>query len=149
MPLPYRVGLRRYKVIGAVCCVFFVGCGIGAFLAKQYWPILVFMFFALMGIYILVCVGSYELSETEISHTNLFGRFRMRWRDVREAEFGTQGSIVLHGRDMRFVVAPPSAWSGEQKAAAIDLLCEKLDVPEIKSHSSNLADYKTHKNVRD
>lgn len=46
----YVVGLRSYLVLGAVCCIFFIGCSVGAFLAKQYGPILVFGFFVIMGL---------------------------------------------------------------------------------------------------
>jgi hypothetical protein len=72
----------------------------------------------------------------------------MRWQDVREVEFGSQGSIVLHGKDKRLVVAPPAAWSGLHKSEAFDLMRSKLDTPDIRSYPSNLADYKIHKNVR-
>ncbi|MCL1635494.1 hypothetical protein M2650_12765 [Luteimonas sp. SX5] len=144
----YVVGLRSYLAIGAAGCVFFTGCSIGAFVAKQYWPISVFAFFAVMSLYVLLSAGKYVLSDTHIAHQNMFGHFRMRWQDVRKVEFGTQGSIVLHGGEKRLVVAPPAYWSGSNKAEAFELLRSKLDKPDIKSYPSNLADYKIHKNVR-
>ena len=148
MSRSYEVGMRTYKAIGAVCCLFFIGCSIGAIHSQEYWPVVVFAIFVVLGAYLLLTAGSYELSDKYIEHKNAFGRFRMRWSDISQAEFGSQGSIVLHGEDQRLVVAPVFAWSGRDKAAAIDLLCTKLDAPKIKSFASNWADFKCHRNVR-
>ncbi|MEL1266300.1 hypothetical protein [Pseudoxanthomonas putridarboris] len=144
----YAVGLRSYLILGAVCCVFFMACAVGAFLARQYWPILVFGFFVLMGVYLLMSAGNYEFSESCVSHRNAFGHFRMRWQDVREVELGPQGSIVLHGGEKRLIVAPPSAWSGAGKMEAFDLMRRKLDAPGVRSYPGNFADYKIHRNAR-
>ncbi|HEX7802606.1 MAG TPA: hypothetical protein VF471_07620 [Pseudoxanthomonas sp.] len=148
MSRSYEVGTRTYKVTGAVCGLFFIGCSIGAIYAQAYGPVVVFAIFVVMGAYLLLTSGSFELSETSIEHKNAFGRFGMRWSDISQAEFGPQGSIVLHGEDQRLVVAPVSAWSGPDKAAAIELLCTKLDAPKIESFASNWADFKCHRNVR-
>ncbi|KAF1721696.1 hypothetical protein [Pseudoxanthomonas wuyuanensis] len=144
----YVVSLLSYRILGAVCSIFFAGCSVGAFLAQQYGPISIFGFFVLVGIYLLAAAGPYELTEGRIAQNSLFGQFEIRWQDVREVELGSQGTLVLRGRDKRFIVSPVSAWSGPDKAKAAELLCAKLDRPEIRSYSSASADFKTHRNVR-
>jgi hypothetical protein len=96
---PLKVGLRSYKIIAWVCVVFFLGCSIAAFAARQYGPSAFFWVPILMGAYMLVSAGSLELDEDGVSHTNLGGRYRIHWREVQKIEFGTQGSLVLHGED--------------------------------------------------
>ena len=148
MTTSYRFGVLSYKIIGAVCALFFAGCAVGAFLARQYPPIAIFAFFIFMGLYMITSAGSFEISEWFITHRNLFGTFRMAWAEVRKIEFGTQGSIILHGENKRFALAPAAYWSGKQKPEAFDLLRKTIDQLGIVSYPSNTADYKIHKNVR-
>ena len=148
MTTSYRFGVLSYKIIGAVCALFFAGCAVGAFLARQYPPIAIFAFFIFMGLYMITSAGSSEISERFITHRNLFGTFRMAWAEVRKIEFGTQGSIILHGENKRFALAPAAYWSGKQKPEAFDLLRKTIDQLGIVSYPSNTADYKIHKNVR-
>jgi hypothetical protein len=70
MPRSYVVGLRSYLILGAVCCIFFIGCSIGAFLSQQYWPILIFGFFVIMGIYLLARPVAMSFL-TAMSHTKM------------------------------------------------------------------------------
>ena len=148
MTTSYRFGVLSYKIIGAVCALFFAGCAVGAFLARQYPPIAIFAFFIFMGLYMITSAGSFEISERFITHRNLFGTFRMAWAEVRKIEFGTQGSIILHGENKRFALAPAAYWSGKQKPEAFDLLRKTIDQLGIVIYPSNTADYKIHKNVR-
>jgi len=144
----YVVGVRSYVILGLICLLLFGGCSVGAFLAEQYWPILIFGTFVVAGLYLIASAGSYEITSSRILHRNFFGQFEMRWNDVQEVELGTQGAIVLHGKDKRFVLAPVSAWSGADKSRAAETLSTRLDVAGIRGYSSNSADYKVHRNVR-
>ena len=148
MATSYRFGVLSYKIIGTVCTLFFAGCAVGAFLARQYPPIAIFAFFIAMGLYMIASAGSFEISEQFITHRNLFGAFRMTWAEVQKIEFGTQGSIILHGENKRFALAPPPFWSGTQKPEAFDLLRKTVDQLGVVSYPSTTADYKIHKNVR-
>lgn len=144
----YRVGVLSYQIIGGVCALFFLGCSVGALLAKQYPPIAVFAFFTLMGLFMLGFAGSYELSEAAVHHRTPFGHFRISWAEVAWVEIGTQGSLVLHGEGKRFALPPAAYWSGKQKPQAFELLKRKLDSLGLPTYPSNTGDYKIHKNVR-
>ena len=148
-PSSYEVGLLSYKIIGWVCVIFFAGCAIGAFIAKQYGPISIFAFFVLMGAYMIVAAGRFALDMQFITHENIFGTFRLSWDEIKQIEIGaTDGTLVLHGENKRFVVAPPSMWSGPQKPTAFALLQKKIEGTGLTPYPSNTAAYKTHKNVR-
>ncbi|MFO0691604.1 MAG: hypothetical protein U0900_23100 [Myxococcota bacterium] len=142
------MGVLSYQIIGGVCAVFFLGCSVGAFLARQYPPIAIFGFFLLMGLYMLLFSGSYELDDVAIHHKSLLGHFRMQWSEVKRVEIGTQGSLVLHGDGKRFSLPPASYWSGKQKPEAFELLKRKLESSAAPTHQSSVGDYKIHKNVR-
>ncbi|MDQ1832118.1 hypothetical protein [Massilia scottii] len=144
----YTFGVLTYQILGAVCILFSGGCAVGAFLARQYPPIAVFAFFGLMGRYMIANAGRFEISEKFITQRNLFGAFRMAWAEVRRIEFGTQGSIVLHGEHKQFALPPAAYWSGKQKPEAFDLLSKTIDSIGVIKYPSNTADYKVHKNVR-
>jgi hypothetical protein len=146
--LPLKVGLLSYKIIAWVCVIFFFGCSVGAYSARQYGPSAFFWVFILMGVYMLISAGAFELDEDGVSHKNLSGEYRMLWRDVQRIEFGTQGSLVLHGEGKRFVLPAPAVWSGPEKPKAFELLDRKIKELGITPYPSNVADYKIHKNVK-
>jgi hypothetical protein len=143
-----EVGLLSYKVIGWVCGLFFVGCSIGAYVAHQYGPIAIFLIFVLMGAYMIASAGSFQLNERTVSHKNLFGHYRMAWNEVQRIEVGTQGTLILHGKDKRFTLAPPTMWSGKEKPEAFALLTRKIEELGVTPYPSNVAGYKIDKNVR-
>lgn len=145
---PLKVGLLSYKIIAWVCIVFFLGCSLGAYFSHQYGPSLFFWVFILMGLYMLISAGSFELDEAGVRHKNLVGEYRILWREVQRIEYGTQGSLVLHGQNKRFVLAPPSVWSGLEKPQAFELLDRKINELGLTPYPSNVADYKIHKNVK-
>jgi hypothetical protein len=147
-PRSCRVGLLGYQIVGVVCAIFFIGCSIGATLAGQYGPNVVFVPFALMGVYLALSSGSFEISDDGLTHRCLLGVFAMKWSDVLRADFGSQGTLVLHGTGQRFVLAPVGWWTGPQKVHALELVRRKLDELRIVPTSSLAADYKVHGNVR-
>lgn len=143
-----RIGLLTYKIVAWVCIIFFFGCSVAAFFARQYGPAAFFWAFIALGIYILVSSGYFELDENGVSQNNMFGQYRMHWSEIRRIEVGTQGTLVLHGEGKRFVLAPVSVWSGQDKAEAFKLLTSKINELEIIPEPSNVADYKIHKNTK-
>jgi hypothetical protein len=145
---PLKVGLLSYKLIAWVDIIFFLGCSVGAYLAGQYGPSTFFWVFILMGVYMLMSSGMFELDEDGVSHKNVVGQYRMLWREVQRIEMGTQGSLVLHGEGKRFVLVPASFWSGPDKVEAFTLLDRKVKELAITPYPSNVADYKVHKNVK-
>ena len=102
-----------------MCIVLCAEAGVAAFITKQYGPIAAFAFFVLLGVYLIISAGSFALDDECVSLQNAFGLFRMHWQEVRKVGVGTQGTIVLHGNGKRFVLAPPSLWSGPDKPGII------------------------------
>ena len=144
----HRVGVLTYKVVGAICVLLFLGCSVGAYIAKQYPPIAIFGLFVVLGVYMVFCSGHYEVGEVAVYHRSLLGHFRMKWSDVERIEVGNYGSLILHGEGKRFALAPVAYWSGKDKPAALDLLKRKLESLTGRVYPSNVGDYKIHKNVR-
>jgi hypothetical protein len=144
----YCFGVISYKIIGGVCVLFFTGCAAGAFVAGQYPPITIFAFFTLMGLFMMLSAGSFEISENNITHRNLFGTFTLTWLELTKIEMGTQGTIILHGEGKQFALPPPAYWSGKQKPAAFGLFQKTIESLSVTCYPSNTADYKIHKNVR-
>lgn len=147
-PPALKVGLLSYKILAWVGMIFFLGCSLGAFLARQYGASALFWVFILVSFYMLLSAGTFEFDEDGVSQRNLTGHYRMAWRDIQRIELGTQGSLVLHGESKRFVLAAPSVWSGPEKPQAFELLCRKFNELGVTPYPSNVADYKSHKNVK-
>ncbi|QNA90466.1 YcxB family protein [Massilia sp. Dwa41.01b] len=145
---PLTVRLRSHTIAAWACIAIFLGCSVAAFLAGQYGPSAFFWVFIALGAYILVSSGSFELDEDGIGHRNTMGRYRMLWRDVERVDIGVQGTLVLYGDDMRFVVAPVSAWSGQDRDAAFALLRRKMEERGLEPRTSHFGDYKAHRNVK-
>lgn len=142
------IGLRGYTVAGWCCLLLFMGASVGAFLAQQYPPIVIFLAFALLGLYLILGAGQFMLDEAGIVHQCHLGTFRILWQDVRRVEMGTQGTLVFYGDQQRFILAPAEYWSGEDKFTAYTFLVQKLKALGLQPFPCRSADYKSHKNVR-
>ena len=142
------VGLRSYAIIASIGMIFFGGASIGAFLAHQYGPIAIFVLFFLMSAGLLAAAGTFSLEEDAISYSSGYGRFRMKWADVRRVEFSPMGTLVLHGPDSRFVIFPASYWSGPQRQRAADVLAKAIEATGLVPTLSRIADYRLFKNTR-
>jgi hypothetical protein len=148
-PETYEVSLASYKIVGWLSIVFFTFCSIASFMARQYSPIVAFGFFVALGIYTIVGAGKFVFSQEGVTHRTTFRTYRIHWKEVKGIEIGTaDGTFVLHGENKRFVVAPPSAWSGPQRVNAYSFFATKLQDSGIIPYTSRVAAYKIHKNVR-
>ena len=151
-----EVGLIAYQVIGLVGVVVFGGASLGAFLDHQYGPSVLFVVFAVLGIYVILAVGRYTLDEVGITHRNFLGTYRMLWGEIRKIEIGrggygteySAGALLLSGDNKQFSVAQPSAWSGPQKTEALALLSKKIAESGVTPVQSIMAAYKRHRNVK-
>lgn len=145
----YTVKLVSYKVVGWLGIVFFTLCSVGAFLAKQYGPIAVFGFLVALGIYTLLGAGEFVLDQEGVTHQTVLRLYRIHWKEVKSIEIGAaDGTVVLHGENKRFILAPPSAWSGPHKFDAYSFFEQKVRDLGITPYTSRVAAYKIHKNVR-
>jgi len=147
----YEVKLGSYKVVGWLGVVFFTLCSAGAVWSRQYRPIAVFGFFVALSIYTILAAGEYCFNQEDVTHQTVLGtfRYRIRWEEIKSIEIGAaDGTIVFHGEDKRFVIAPLSAWSGPQKLDAYKLFAQKVSDLGIEPYTSRVAAYKIHKNVK-
>jgi len=143
-----KVGLLSYRIVGWVCVLLFSSASVAAYAANQRGPAWGFVVFVVLGLYVLLSAGTFELNDDYVAHENAFGRYRIAWNEVRAIEVGTSGTIVLHGNNKRFLLLPPSAWSGNDKPAAVLLFVGKLDSLGLVPYLSKVGDFKVNKNVR-
>jgi len=151
-----EVGLISYQVIGLVVGVMGGGAFLGAFLDHQYGVSVLFVVFAVMGIYVILAVGRYTLDEVGITNRNFFGTYRMLWGEIRKIEIGrsgaeatySAGALLLLGDNKQFSVAQPSAWSGPQKTEALALLSKKIAESGVTPVETYWAAFKSHRNVK-
>ena len=144
---PYRVGLGRRVVVAWIGMVLFVGSMIGTFLANQYRSGLLFLALAVLDAFILISAGDFTFDRDGVTSQCWIGTYRMLWRDVRKMETGA-GVLILIGDNSRFVIAPPSGWSGAQKGDAWRLLVQEMAATGIVPSPSRTAAYKWYRNVR-
>jgi hypothetical protein len=145
---PLKVSLLRLKVVGLAGIVFFGGCSVGAYLGRQYWPILVFTIFVLMAILVLIYSGELLFDEEVLTHRAIAGTFCIRWEEVKTVEYSPMGTFVLYGEHKRFVIPSTAFWSGQYKEMAFQLFREKIEKAGITPKLSSSAEYKMHRNVR-
>ena len=136
----YEVKLVSYKVVGWLAVVFFSLCSLGAYLARPYSPMRVFSFFVAFGIYIILGTGEFIFDQEGVTDRTVFRMYRRHWKEVKSVEIGAaDGTVVLHGENKRFVLAPPSAWSGSQKFDPYSCFAKKIRDSEVAPYRSRVA----------
>jgi hypothetical protein len=144
----YEIKLASYTVDGWLGVVFSTVCCAGAFLARQYGPIPVFGLFGALGVYTILGAGKIVFYQDGVIHQTAFRMYGIYWKEVTRVEIGVpDGTVVLHGDNKRFVVAPPSAWSGPQKSGAYSFFAKQIEDSGMGPFTSTVAAYKIHKNV--
>jgi Bacterial PH domain len=144
----YEVGLGTHRVLGFVIILLCTLAIVGALFGHQYGAAGGFFVFVMFGFLLIATGGAILIGETDIEHSNFFGRFRIDWSDVRRIEVGNAGTLILHGDDRRFALIPPGFRSGSQKPEAVAMLQRKLKALEVEVFRTSVGDYKIHKNVR-
>lgn len=146
---PFKVGVMLYAVIGWLGVAFFTVFSISAFMSGDYWYIAILAMLLIMSVYMVMEAGYYLIDGEGISHRNKFGVYRIEWSEIDKIVVGpSDGTLVLQGKDKRFVLAAPGLWSGPQKPAAQAYLQNKLAAMGIASQPHWAAFSKTHKNVK-
>jgi hypothetical protein len=116
-------------------------------LATQLLPGLCLTAFALLGLYMVLGAGSFDLDSDRITHQSRLGKWQILWNDVTNAEFGSAGTLVLIGNDKHFILSQPNWWSVPQKNAAINVVKNELRARNISPQLNRVADYKRMKNT--
>jgi hypothetical protein len=145
----YHIELRSYRIVGWVGFVFFVLCALAALLAGQYWPSVGFVLFSLIGLYVVFGAGSFDINNDTITHHSSFGTWQVRWDEIASVEVGEfDGTLVLHGANKRFILAPPGWWSSSDKSDALTFVQKQLETRSLTPRVSRTAAYKIMKNTR-
>ncbi len=113
------------------------------------WPALFFFFFTGLGLYLILAAGSFDLDEQSLTHQSAFGRWRIGWNEIVSVEVGqVDGTIVLHGTDKRFILAPPGYWRGVDRKLVLDFVLAQLEARKVPMKTSRGAAYKIMRNTR-
>lgn len=144
----FEFGLRNVWVLGWLVITLCGACAIGAYLSNEKIPAYAFLVISLLGFYLVLGSGIYKVDANDVIHSSKFGRYGIGWHEIEKVEMGSSGTLILHGPEKRFAIPPPNWWSGPNVEKARELLVQKIEEREIVIHSSRVADYKYHKNVR-
>ena len=145
----YNIDMRSYRIIGWISFFLsFVGT-VSALLAREYFPALGFVVLSLVGLYIALGAGVFQINSRHIEHRSYFGTWQITWNEISDAEIGiADGTIILKGENKRFVLSPPSWWSCSNKDEILEFVFNMLESRGVTLISSKIAAYKTMKNTR-
>jgi len=145
----YHVEMRSHRIIGwgwiALCAL---GLTI-TLLSQQYWPAAGCIVSAAFGVYMVLGSGSFDIDSEGLFHRSSLGAWKIRWDEITRVEVGAgEGTMVLHGRDKRFILSSPGGWDESVKDAALAFVVMQLEAREIPMQVSGAAAYKIMKNTR-
>jgi hypothetical protein len=143
-----RIDMRSYRKIGCSCFGVFTLCTIFAVTAGQYGASLYFVGFALIGLFLALCYGTYVIDADGLSLNSVLGHWQISWDEVSAAQFSSIGAMVLLGGDKRFLLASPSWWPKACRSEGVRFVSEQLRLRNIQPVTSALAEYKWMKNTR-
>jgi hypothetical protein len=145
----YRIETRKYRAVGWAALLSFTLASLVAFAANEMYAGVGLGFFALVGLYVLLGAGSFEISGTKLRHISAFGQWEISWAEIVAAEIGaSDGTLVFYGANKRFVLSPPAWWGGPERDAALRWVITQLDEHQIPTRSSRTAAYKIMWNTR-
>jgi len=106
------------------------------------------LFFTLLSICLSLLTGRYVFCEDKVIYKNVFTTRQIRWSEVQRVEADQdwerdRESLLLVGKERRFLLAAPGTWLGPSKAQILALMRRKfsehgwaLDVPPKDGASS-------------
>lgn len=143
----YRVATTRYKIFGWIILSLTLGGSILAWRNGETGIVPMFLPFVALGIYLLLTAPDIVLDQEKILLRSVIGSHRIRWGEVRWAERGSSGTLVLQGTDKRLVIPPPTKWSGPDKSSMLAAIYAELSRRGLRIVPKLTADFKTNKNV--
>lgn len=145
----YNVEMRAYGIVGWVALLAFGAGAVGAFFSGEPWPALGFGAFSAGGVYLILGAGRFDFTNEAIRHKSFWGTWKISWEEISHAEIGeTDGTIVFYGCNKRFVLSPPSWWSGSDKEGALAFIEHNIKQRGIIISPSKSAAYKIMKNTK-
>ncbi len=145
----YHLEMGSYRSVGWISFALSTIGFIAALLAAQYWPALFIALFSTLALYIVLGAGSFDINSNGFTHKSMFGTWQIDWDEITSIEVGEMdGALVLHGYNKRFVLSPPSAWTGSDKDDAFVFLIKQFEARKLAQTPSRAAAYKIMKNTR-
>jgi hypothetical protein len=145
----HHIELRSYRNVGWATLVLCALCIVGAGTADEYWAMAVFALFGLIGLYMVLGAGRFDMDADGVRHHSAFGSWAIRWDEITRVEIGiVDGTFVFSGDDKRFVLSPSGWWSGLDTGAALEFLIAQLRARDLPPQPSKTAAYKIMKNTR-
>lgn len=143
----YRIEMSSYRVAGWACLVLFAVIAMAAYNSGARVPGICFLSFALLGLYMVLRAGSFQIDEERVVHQSAFGAWQLRWDEITHVEIGSGGTLVLSGEEKRFVLSPPPWWRRTDREALRYVLAQ-FETRKLEVRLSRTADYKIMKNTR-
>jgi len=126
----WRVGTLTITIIGWLGIAFSSFCGIMAWRSGQFTAVPLFILPVLMGVALLLCGGTIEVSASHIRTVTPFGSFQLAWSEMTRVE-NVSGSLLFIAAGKQLFVPDPSLWSGKEKSQAFALLVEQLQMHQL------------------
>jgi hypothetical protein len=144
------VGKPTYaRIVSWACIGFFLFCAVMSWRAGQGNVSPYFLIFVAMGIYLLVTVGTVEITSDFVTYKTPWATYAIRWEEVERIEIDALGgALVFAGTNKRVVTIGPAYWSGKDKQQLIALFratAERRNIPVVPTQA---ALFKLSKNTK-
>ncbi len=82
------------------------------------------------------------MDDQRILHRSSFGRFQIRWDEIRRIETDAYGgTLVIKGDDKQLVIPGKDFWSGKNKKQMIDLFDGQIKRYQIEVERTMMANF--------
>ena len=137
------------RVIAWICIAFFLFCAVMSWRAGQGDVSPVFLLFVTLGIYLLVSVGTVEITPAFVTYKTLWATYAISWDEVERIEIDAQrGALALLGDNKRVVTIGPAYWSGKDKHQLLALFKATIEKRNIPVVSTQAVLFKLSKNTK-
>ncbi len=137
------------RVIAWVSIAFFLFCAVMAWRAGQGDVSPFFLLFVVLGIYLLVSVGTVEITPAFVTYKTPWATYAISWDEVERVEIDAQrGALALIGDNKRVVTIGPAYWSGKDKRQLLALFKATIEKRSIPIISTQKVLFKLSKNAR-
>jgi hypothetical protein len=137
---------RWVAIVGWSAAAAFTSLAIVALMQNALLAGVAFLALGLLGLVLVLSAGSTLLNDRGIARHTGFGRFGMRWEEIRSLE--TDGMTwVLRGVDKHLPIVP-SHWAGPERQRATQFLVQRFEATGLSTTRSRAASYRLPRNVR-
>lgn len=138
------IGVISIIVFGYFSILFFISFTPG----DAYWPLIVFLGFALLGVLLLLGIGESFVTEKKIQYrSRIFGVMEMKWDDVIRVETDNLATMGFFSSNGRLIISVPFPLSRKGKLLN-QVVVEKADTLDFPVVINPMLQYKFSKDVR-